>query len=321
MNKKYFFGMICILIALVVLLYNKKSTSGIASSTSNETLHTQTNNSDHYLQSQEDKIKQVVKNANTSLQLYGKVVDQDNNPLSDVTVTYSIREVVNLGGWFDLNDTKHIMTTDQDGRFYVSHNKCSKIFIDKVEKIGYRASSLVGVSIDEMSSTLAHAFDSNQPVILMLVSESIPIIKDERIEEYYSVKWNEGSTRIPLGRDVGSIFVLAKRDKPSDSKRDFPWSIDVAMNGLDLIVKEVTTREKHSYNIAPTDGYQKSYHFESSKDTDAWKDGIENEFFFITKAGHYAKISVTLRASSDPMDDFDCRITLKVNRNGGRIFE
>ena len=66
---------------------------------------------------------------------------------------------------------------------------------------------------------------------------------------------------------------------PSDSKRDFPWSIDVAMDGHDLIVKEATTREKHSYNIAPTDGYQKSYHFESSKDPDAWKDGIENEFF------------------------------------------
>jgi hypothetical protein len=114
---------------------------------------------------------------------------------------------------------------------------------------------------------------------------------------------------------------LAKREKPSDTKRNFPWSIDVAMNGLDLIVKEASTREKHSYNIAPTVGYQKSYHFESSKDPDAWKDGIENEFFFITKAGHYAKITVILRASSDPTDDFDCRITLKVNRNGGRIFE
>lgn len=317
MKKKHCIGGIIIIIAFLLIFY-KSNTNRISDDTLDKkrSIHVSSQKQTRTPATIEDKISKIVKKDNVYLQIYGKVIDQDHKPVDNATVNYSIRKIVSSLGHFDLKITKHSTLSDQDGCFHISDPACELIEINEITKDSYRRTSNTYASVKNSDENKPFMFDSNQPVLHMLISDSIPSIKNEPINRYYRVKWNQGATRIPLGKDVGSIYIIANRTRLDDSVDNFAWSIDIAMNGLDMLL-----RDKSDFPIAPSENYKKSYHFGFSPNDKDWDSGIDKAFYFITKTGMHALINVSIAANSDENSTNNCIISLKVNREGGRIFE
>lgn len=93
-------------------------------------------------QSKEEMLREVAQKSNKPIHFYGLVLDQDNTPIPDVTVTLSIRTAKEplpgqIGDAFDYP----VVTTDGQGRFAITDAKGALLSVKSLEKPGYDAST------------------------------------------------------------------------------------------------------------------------------------------------------------------------------------
>ena len=241
---------------------------------------------------------------NGKINFWGRILDQDEHPLSDVRVVMKVRRwrLAPAGADFP----EFVTTTDADGRFQFLDASGDTMNIDSLTKPGYR------LSMEDQRRSIAYQYhnlsvtfspDSSKPEIFHLYREkgAEPMI------------WHDLRGRIPVdgtpigfdlrhGKQVtngGDFQIFMVRDPATivraNRKNYYGWRIRFAVPG-----GGIQERRDHFGFEAPGDGYLDSMEFGQALDDPQWTAKFKAEFYFRTRDGLYGRIQCDINTDSQP---------------------
>ena len=150
------------------------------------------------------KVRQMLEAQNKPVELWGKVVDQDNVPLPDVKVETSINHFF----WPPEQAPNGITTnfeliTDADGRFHVSDNSATGIHVT-LQKAGYDQEERNGYGSDGQngspeSPAILRMWSTNAHQKLITGGKNLEVVPDGRA---YFVDLTDGTSSEQGGGDL-----------------------------------------------------------------------------------------------------------------------
>ncbi len=236
-----------------------------------------------------------------SIEIYGRVVDQDGRPLKGVQVVprihRSLSNAQRLLGMSDFVEGSPVHT-DGNGGFTISGYKGFTVAF-KLSKVGYRD---CGGGINAQPGFSQPGFptgykpDPDRPVEYMMIRSDMPPNKCVA-DRKFRIPWNRGAISLDLGKEVGFLVVepTRVRDDPV-MKRGFDWSIKHTTKGFDLMP---LGERQPELRVAPTAGYQTTF-TAGAKAADAeWISGINRTFAIRTTADRYGTMEVGVGSYDD----------------------
>jgi hypothetical protein len=256
----------------------------------------------------------------TSMDTYGKVVDQDGQPVADAKVR----------GWLgfeDAEDEEHDTKTDAQGRFHFLglHGRELEIF---PEKEGYDFNIDMKFAVNRPNNYLP---DPNNPLIVHMwklhgaepmvhvkIQSSVSCDGTANRFDLLTTKMNGTETDIHASNNNGDLVVKLTRNPLSIDSRNrdkpFNWSLTLAITNGGL--EEITNIYP---NEAPVEGYQPTITLNFPTNMVGWKNEINNSYYF--KSGQvYGRMTLYIDASRpSPPTYFNAEIY--ANPNGSRNLE
>lgn len=256
------------------------------------------------------------KRADAQILFYGKVVDQDGNPVSgaeiNATVTYyaglSTAKMFVVEG----NDGERQLTinTDSEGRFLISGGKGRSLVIT-VAKEGYVSPEYDSRYIYDPEERNRHQPDPQKPVAFTLwkktageslieSSASIRIEADD-VNRVYTLNLISNES-FPSVSDQGDMVVEAYNegrglDKETGRyvRQKYDWSVKLTLPGGGLI----ETNDPYLYR-APLDGYEDTIAFYFDKKDPSWTIWVQDlNCYFRDKNGRFGSMRLSIRANAN----------------------
>lgn len=262
-------------------------------------------------------ITQVIKHANVPIDFWGKVVDQNGEPLEGVKITYRIQQPRVM---WDSNSIVKKISTDANGDFFITGDKGSCFGLKEFKKEGYRKTEGQRVSFTYVSSSDIYIPNKVKPKVYTMVKvDELPsLIQGKR---WITLPWDGKPVyyNLKTGRygQEGDIKIMALRGeiKGKGLEARFDWTFKVEVLGGGILE---TTRGEAT--IAPADGYKPFWEYGQRKTEDKWSYGKgTTHLCFKLKNGNYGRLQ--LRCSAEPDAIYSCNITSYLNPSGGRILE
>ena len=271
------------------------------------------------------KTKLVVEDKNVEINFFGKVVDQNDQPLAGVVVKAETREwhVKNLfepAGEF----ARPVTVAGADGQFSFTRLRGDAFGILSLTKDGYVVSTRAKMNYSY--GTLPHHFTPNPlvPVIFRMwksngavrlhvvrISGSIP--QDGAVLPF-DLQRNRKATQ--PGQETDLRVTLKHNAPPGQRGYEprFDWSCTLEVPGGGLI----ETQDEFMY-LAPEQGYQPQWVAEFKKDDPNWKVRREVNFYLRNRDGQqYGRLRV--RLEPEPGHDGYLVVDGFLNPNG-RVLE
>ena len=271
-------------------------------------------------------MREIARKSNKSIQFFGLVLDQDDNPIPSVKVTLAIRTAKEVTpGVIDDLFEHPIMMTGPDGRFALTDARGALLSVEAMEKSGYEVS--------EKGLNQAHYWYWRDPSQVFHPDADRPEIfrmwKKSGAEKLVS---QDRMTRIPYdgrfvtfdlltGREtaVGGDFRVALVRNPQQVKwgqRNYEWTLTIEPVDGGLI----TSSDEQMYR-APADGYQPRLVIHVPADDPQWTDDKSVEFYLKSRGGrHYSSVKLSVMAGSEkPATGLAIRSLL--NPSGSRNLE
>jgi len=274
------------------------------------------------LKTKGDQMKEALAEFNDEdVVLYGKVIDQFGAPVANATVAGSIQ--VNNGT--RVGTDKIAVTTDANGMFTVSGYRGKTLGI-WVTKKGY-VMATTGTSFvysHLWSEGERYDPDPNNPAVIKIWK----LQGAERltgIDQRYKFHFTDAPVNVDLltGKIVpsgGDIKITMSRTPGEVSERTLQdWSVQVeAVNG-GLI--ESTEDTRFVYQL-PDSGYQASYAYTMSTNTQSWHGALNQMFYLETRNGQvFGKLNFGISINQKPDDYVWVELHGELNPNGSRNFE
>ena len=245
------------------------------------------------------------------IDFYGKVVDENTNPVPGVNIHFNWSELPERGGE-RTSDTQ----SDSDGLFSL-HGKRGAALTVSFSKQGYYSS---GRGEQTFSYALPKAIspDPRDPVIFRLRKKGIG-------ETLIGVKQNYRVARdgTPLGIDLatgkagtggsGDLVVQCWTDdqgKPSGAKYDWHCILTVPGGGM------VPTDGEFPF-LAPENGYALTNEIAMPADRTNWTSDVDLKFFYRVADGRYGRMTFSMIAGGQHF----CMINSVLNPSGSRNLE
>ncbi len=228
--------------------------------------------------------------------LYGKVVDESNQPIAGVQVSYGgnsaneslIKETRNEGS----------VTTDERGIFKIdglygiglmfelSH---SKYYPYPDNSTGFDVRSPPRDGVVENSEENARLFRMHSkghpvPLVHRRGGADVPVNSGSATVEFYGQQDKQV---------VGTLQIEATGDTPKNwNPTPYDWSVHLTVPGGGLV-------ESTNYFgfIAPESGYQQSIEINMPKDQPGWSDTV-NKSYFVKFPNGYLRMSIRMRAKT-----------------------
>jgi len=237
------------------------------------------------------RTKAIMENKNVEIRFYGQVVDQDDKPLSGVTVRAGVREwaVKNL---FEPVGRSHYQTkiSGLDGVFTFDSLRGDVLDIESIQKEGYVVTTKQKKGFSY--GPLPHHFTPNplDPVIYRMWKTN-GAVRLYRVQVGGSIP--QDGTPVPLdlrrckratepGLDTDLRIILQHGAPPEQRgfQPRFPWrfTIEVPDGGV------IETQDEFMY-LAPEAGYQSKWTMDTPKDAPDWKARRELEFYLRNRDG------------------------------------
>ncbi len=289
------------------------------------------------------RMHSIKNSANRSVNFYGKVVDQHDEPVEGVklelkVLSYQDSFIDYLNTGREQIKNRFTMFTDKNGMFSVEQKKGTSLAIEKMTKNGYITPGrgtkynfvYNNLSSGEKSS-MYHSPDRTQPVVYILwkKGETEPLIKTgaELLidpskgvnEAYYSFILNGKPSGTPIpGWD---IKVTGKNLRSQDKRKpeDDYWEVTLtAGEGGGFIMTDST----HT-NLAPEDGYQKSVTFKSTDQASLKGASIRRAYYRGKNGAKYAAFRFRLGIGGRKQKGmfYVMLADLRINPNGSRNLE
>lgn len=252
------------------------------------------------------------------ISFYGKVIDQDDQPLEGVEVILQ---------WTDMSakgSSERTIFTDSDGRFELSGVSGKRLGVNQVFKRGYyRVNKGIPTSFEYAAffESNYHKADARNPVVFRLRKQGE--IPDELIvrETMMGIDPNGtplfidlGTTR-KSGAEMGDISVRITRTAPKGLKR-FDWRADIGgINGAGLLESDAEFMFE-----APNDGYKSGYTYEFIQSSPDWKNNLRKQYYVTCNGG---KLYCRLEVEFMPKYQNTAAIAIRffVNPTGSRNLE
>ncbi len=237
---------------------------------------------------------------NVEINFFGKVVDQNDKPLSGVAVQAHTRE------WYMKNlfeeagkYTNPVTVTGQDGLFSFIRLRGDAFDIRSMTKEGYilttktRRGYLYGPLAhhylpNPLFPVVFHMWKTNGAVALFEVRLSLRLPQDGT-PVAIDLRRNK---RVTLPTEFTDLRVTLNQHAPPgqrNARTPFDWNfvLEVPDGGL------VETQDEFTY-LAPEQGYQPKWAVEYLKDQPNWKVRREVDFYLNNRAGQqYGRLSIT----------------------------
>jgi len=257
---------------------------------------------------------------NATINFWGRVVDQDGNPLMgakvNLTLNYGWIKSPTEGG---MKEDKMSLETDENGNFALSNTQGHGIEVKAIDKAGYKLSEKVTRSYAySWSADIFHP-DPNKPVVFKMW-------KQRGAEQLVQPRsWNgqvacDGTTnRFDLlqgKRNAGGDLEIAcfrnplKLPPASNAPYDYGLQIAIIGGGIQ------TTEDEFTY-LAPESGYSSSLTFGQKADDPKWVGKVKQEFYIKTADGHFGRLAIDWYAWQQFSThlDWNCSINPSGSRN------
>ena len=267
--------------------------------------------------SDESATKLLEDERNAPIEFYGKVVDQDNNPLAGVAIKAVVVPV------FGIVPVER--TTETDGRFEISGVKGTGFDLNVIEKAGYepepfsRGHGVAGGSLD--NPVIFKMWSTNIHEQLITGNKSFEIIPDGRV---YFINLTEGTLS---EQESGDLKVWIQYTNQVTQGQLYDWSagIEALRGGLWEVQQTAVnggflTEPPFAMYVAPTDGYVPSFSLKQQiKGGDRGE--IGNRYFYLRLKGgkEYGRMSINLFAPYGYLHPGLIRIAYAINPSGSRI--
>jgi hypothetical protein len=256
---------------------------------------------------------------NTVINFYGKVVDQNDQPIAGATVKLTIAadpSEINVP-----EEKDYTLETGQDGNFQLIGAYGWSLHISSITKLGYELSPKAQRGYPYLMASGIHHPDANAPVLLKMWKKGSPeplvgaskiyrIIPDGRPFTIDLLKHEEKPGTSPPG-DI--IVRISRPEKLTPGKKfDWSYSIEAIDGGI------IHTNSDFLYQ-APETGYEPKYEFSASATNTHWFGGVRGEQFYIKSRGGqiYGRLEVEIITDYDDHAAFkvDCALNPAGSRN------
>ncbi len=269
-------------------------------------------------------VRDAAQKANQPIEFYGKVIDQDGNPIPGVKVKLSVRWTHELlPGTAKDEFSRFELTTDARGLFILTDTKGSLLSVTALEKGGYDPSPrATQQSYWYWAATPDRKYtpDSHQPEIFRmwknagaetLVRKGIasPLRYDGTPTTFDLVNGSAG--------DTGDLRVtLVRNPQQIDSgQRNYEWTLTVeSLNG-----GLIESSDEQMYR-APVEGYQPKLVVHMPADDPNWADERSFILYIKLRGNLYGRAEVKALVGSDRTTT-PFYITAFVNPDGSRNLE
>lgn len=252
----------------------------------------------------DQKAKAWFAQQNGKINFWGRVVDQDDQPLQDVRVVMKVRRwrAVPAGAEFP----EFVTTTDLNGRFQFLDVSGDTMSIASLTKHGYR------LSMEDQRRSMAYQYhnlsvtfvpDQSNPEVFHLYKEkgAEPMVYLE-IRGPIPVDGTPSEFELNRGKIVasgGDLQIRMVRDpieiNRSLRKNYYGWRIRIAIRG-----GGIQERKDHFGFEAPGGGYSDSLEFGQAASDPNWTRRWEGEFYFRTSNGLYGRIKASVNTDYQP---------------------
>lgn len=195
-------------------------------------------------------LRGALKIQDAPIEFFGKVTDQDGNPLGSVDVMFHVMRPGSIVPRLGLpGNEADLVVTGNDGRFKIGGRHGMSLGIDKIRKSGYHEPSVYVRSFGYGSNASPHNPDIDSPVIFVLIKDGRSVVVKSK--SALNLTWDEQPQMLLLpGDGNGALMITAKRDRKPRQTGHFTWSLAVRLS--EGVVREVPvgsppSAEPHSY--------------------------------------------------------------------------
>jgi len=226
-----------------------------------------------------------------SLDVYGKVVDQNGQPVTGA----SVRGDVTLNtGYMSNKDEVHVTETDADGRFSFLGLNGTGLGIWP-QKDGY----IYDLKLPSKRPD-SYQPDPNNPIILTMWKSS----GTSNLVSFsfgYTIPFDGTPTSIDIATekkatngDLQITLLRSPLEVPRGGQK-FDWTAKIEMIHGGLVA------ENDSYPYwAPENGYQPSSEFDMSSNSVPWRSTMAQDFYIRSSHGQYGRMKITIYANLSP---------------------
>jgi hypothetical protein len=250
-------------------------------------------------QAQEEKkkniIAKIVAMMSAPITFYGKVVDQNGDPVPDAHIGFSLADK------FAASGSNDYMKASRDGSFSIIGVKGAVLGVN-VNKEGYYQIQDVsnqrfayGVASDGYTKP-PPAKENPAVFVLQKMGQAMALIK---IEKYVRTERNGSPKQINLqtGRltSLGNFKVEAwTNDQAKDAQGHYDWKCRISVPGGGLIER------KNDFAFeAPADGYRPSDEIVMPQNAERWNPQASRQYFVKLSNNHFARIEFEMVAGGD----------------------
>ena len=239
------------------------------------------------------------KNEETKLEFYGKLVDQDDQPVPEATVHYTVSYVGLVKPEFTKRETK----TDTNGLFEIHGGKVAKLYIDKFEHTGYEyKQGETGFEFQNIYRD-CHKADKEKPVVFHIRKKHMEAvylskkgfrlsINPEKNKQWagYDISGNGMATLLDKYMLDGRCFFDFELTGKFDAEKQ-AWSVTFKANGDEAGLQ---FSDKLLYE-APPDGYSKEITLTFPVMKTGTADKVFPKYIYarVRKLGFYMRLTTT----------------------------
>ena len=249
---------------------------------------------------------------------YGKVIDQDGNPISDVTVNAN---VAISKQWMEKTYKSYTTNSDSNGLFQFEGLRGMALLIG-LQKEGYQYSSTDnGYNYSAVyTEKERHHPDANAPVIFKMWKLQGPQqLVTIGANAYLPCNGSSSSFDLLTHRKVsdgGDITVSITRNPQNiQGVHQFDWKAVVQVTNGGLVA-----RNDQYPNEAPVDGYQSQIVIDMPKDAKPWFDDYRHTYYLKIRGGQYGRVSLEIYAAFE-QPNVPFNFSGYVNPTGSRNLE
>jgi hypothetical protein len=270
-------------------------------------------------------LRDLAQQSNRPIRFYGKVIDQDENPIPDVKVKLGIRTAKEpiaglVGDVFDYR----IVTTDSQGRFLINDAKGALLEVKSLEKPGYEA------SIKKINQAYWYWRDPSQ--VFKPDPDTPEVFRMWKKEGAEKLVLQDRMTRIPYNGSPVAFDLLTGRQSATGGdlrvtllrspeqiqwgQRNYDWTLTIeAVDG-----GVIESNDEQMFR-APSEGYRSKISFHMPANAPDWTDEKTIALYIKTRGGkQYGRVELNVMVGSDkPTTGFSFRSA--VNPLGSRNLE
>lgn len=246
---------------------------------------------------------------NAPIAFYGKIVDQNGNPVPLASVSYGLLDKFNEPG--------SVGKTSADGRgnFTIEGVRGAVISVSVNKKGFYHVEDLSKGSFAYgygPDSTIKPAPTKTAPAVFVLhkMGNAVPLVYNKYRSFLIRKDGSPVTVDLITGKpsDTGQLKVEAwTKEKDPNGPRSFDWKCRISTPG-----GGITERNGEFDFSAPPDGYREFDEIAMSKNAEQWSSQVEKEYFLRLADGRFARIRLRMIAGGSHFFNLESYLNPKV---------